>query len=101
MVVCFNLININFQFSREKRKSLTHTKPCISFRLATSRLVAERQGPATQVLIWGKDGKCASGQEKYKKEEHKEAEGKIYPSQMATKKVEDFLSIYAYIYDYI
>lgn len=74
MAVCFNLITIYFQLSREKRKSFTHTKACISFLLAMNGLTAERQGLATQVLICRKDGKCVSGQEKYKKE-HKKAEG--------------------------
>lgn len=67
MVACFNLTTIYFQLSREKRKSVTHTKPCISSPLAMSGLVAEIQVLATQVLIWGKDGNCVSGQEKNKR----------------------------------
>lgn len=54
------------------RKSFTYTKPYISLPLGVSGLVVERQDLATQALIWGKGGKCISGQQKCLKKSRSE-----------------------------
>lgn len=98
MVVCFNLITIYFQLSGEKRKSFTHTKPCISFLLAMNGTVAEKTGPGHTSSDLGKMWKNGLvGKESITKSVKKQRE-RYYQREMA--KTMPKMS-YTYMYTYM